>query len=51
MGHDTKTYWLTVSRNVTLTLAVEENIRGLNLAAVNPTTVQVSNCRFLALNK
>jgi hypothetical protein len=27
------------------------NIRGLNLAAVNPTTVQVSNCRFLGLNK
>jgi hypothetical protein len=27
------------------------NIRGLNLAAVKPTTVQVSNCRFLGLNK
>jgi hypothetical protein len=26
------------------------NIRGLNLAAVKPTTVQVSNCRFLGLN-
>jgi hypothetical protein len=28
-----------------------ENIRRLNLAAVKPTTVQVSNCRFLGLNK
>jgi hypothetical protein len=28
-----------------------ENIRGLNLAADKPTTVQVSNCRFLGLNK
>jgi hypothetical protein len=27
------------------------NIRGLNLAADKPTTVQVSNCRFLGLNK
>jgi hypothetical protein len=27
------------------------NIRGLNLAAVKPTTVQVSNCCFLGLNK
>jgi hypothetical protein len=27
------------------------NIRCLNLAAVKPTTVQVSNCRFLCLNK
>jgi hypothetical protein len=27
------------------------NIRGLNLAAGKPTTVQVSNCRFLGLNK
>jgi hypothetical protein len=27
------------------------NIRGLNLAAVKPRTVQVSNCRFLGLNK
>jgi hypothetical protein len=27
------------------------NIRGLNLAAVKPTSVQVSNCRFLGLNK
>jgi hypothetical protein len=27
------------------------NIRGLNLTAVKPTTVQVSNCRFLGLNK
>jgi hypothetical protein len=26
------------------------NIRGLNLAAEKPTTVQVSNCRFLVLN-
>jgi hypothetical protein len=26
------------------------NIRGLNLAADKPTTVQVSNCRFLGLN-
>jgi hypothetical protein len=26
------------------------NIRGLNLAAVKPTTVQVSNCCFLGLN-
>jgi hypothetical protein len=26
------------------------NIRGLNLAAVKPTTVQVSNWRFLGLN-
>jgi hypothetical protein len=25
--------------------------RGLNLAANKPTTVQVSNCRFLGLNK
>jgi hypothetical protein len=28
-----------------------ENIRGLNLAADKPTTVQVSNCCFLGLNK
>jgi hypothetical protein len=28
-----------------------ENIRGLNLAAEKPTTVQVSDCRFLVLNK
>jgi hypothetical protein len=27
------------------------NVRGLNLAADKPTTVQVSNCRFLGLNK
>jgi hypothetical protein len=27
------------------------NIRGLNLAVDKPTTVQVSNCRFLGLNK
>jgi hypothetical protein len=27
------------------------NIRGLNLAAVKPTTVQVSNYRFLGVNK
>jgi hypothetical protein len=27
------------------------NIRGLNLAVVKPTTIQVSNCRFLDLNK
>jgi hypothetical protein len=27
------------------------NIRGLNLAADKPTTVQESNCRFLGLNK
>jgi hypothetical protein len=27
------------------------NISGLNLAAVMPTTDQVSNCRFLGLNK
>jgi hypothetical protein len=27
------------------------NIRGLNLAADKPTTVRVSNCRFLGLNK
>jgi hypothetical protein len=27
------------------------NIRGLNVVAVKPTTVQVSNCRFLGLNK
>jgi hypothetical protein len=27
------------------------NIRGLNLAANKPTTVQVSNSRFLGLNK
>jgi hypothetical protein len=27
------------------------NIRGLNLAADKPTNVQVSNCRFLGLNK
>jgi hypothetical protein len=27
------------------------NIRGLNLAAVKPTTVQVSNCHFLGLDK
>jgi hypothetical protein len=27
------------------------NIRGLNLAADKPTTVQVSNYRFLGLNK
>jgi hypothetical protein len=27
------------------------NIRGLNLAADKPTTVQVSNGRFLVLNK
>jgi hypothetical protein len=27
------------------------NIRGLNLAADKPTTVQVSKCRFLGLNK
>jgi hypothetical protein len=27
------------------------NIRGLNLPADKPTTVQVSNCRFLGLNK
>jgi hypothetical protein len=27
------------------------NKRGLNLAADKPTTVQVSNCRFLGLNK
>jgi hypothetical protein len=27
------------------------NIWGLNLAADKPTTVQVSNCRFLGLNK
>jgi hypothetical protein len=27
------------------------NIRGLNLAADKPTAVQVSNCRFLGLNK
>jgi hypothetical protein len=27
------------------------NIRGLNLAADKPTTVQVSNCRVLVLNK
>jgi hypothetical protein len=27
------------------------NIRVLNLAAVKPTTVQVSNCRSLGLNK
>jgi hypothetical protein len=26
------------------------NIRGLYLAADKPTTVQVSNCRFLGLN-
>jgi hypothetical protein len=26
------------------------NVRGLNLAADKPTTVQVSNCRFLVLN-
>jgi hypothetical protein len=28
-----------------------ENIRRLNLAADKPTTVQVSNCRSLGLNK
>jgi hypothetical protein len=27
------------------------NIRSLNLVADKPTTVQVSNCRFLVLNK
>jgi hypothetical protein len=27
------------------------NIRGLNLAADKPTSVQVSNCRFSGLNK
>jgi hypothetical protein len=27
------------------------NIRDLNLAADKPATVQVSNCRFLGLNK
>jgi hypothetical protein len=27
------------------------NIGGLNLAVVKPTMVQVSNCRFLGLNK
>jgi hypothetical protein len=27
------------------------NIRGLHLAADKPTTVQVSNCRILGLNK
>jgi hypothetical protein len=27
------------------------NIRGLNLAAVKPMTVQVPNCRFGGLNK
>jgi hypothetical protein len=27
------------------------NIRGLNLAEDKPTTVQVSNCRFLGFNK
>jgi hypothetical protein len=27
------------------------NIRGLNLAVDKPTTVQVSNCCFLGLNK
>jgi hypothetical protein len=27
------------------------NIRGLNLAADKPTTVHVSNCCFLGLNK
>jgi hypothetical protein len=26
-------------------------IRGLNVAADKPTTIQVSNCRFLGLNK
>jgi hypothetical protein len=29
----------------------KENIRGLNLAAVKSTTVQVSDCRFWGLNK
>jgi hypothetical protein len=28
-----------------------ESMRGLNLVADKPTTVQVSNCRFLGLNK
>jgi hypothetical protein len=66
MGLDTKTYWLTGRQSqcdFDFDLRLDKyvqlekenpgtgNIRGLNLAAVKPTTVQVSNCRFLGLNK
>jgi hypothetical protein len=41
----------THNENCKLSRQFTVNISGLNLEAIKPTNVQVSNCRFLGLNK